>query len=550
MLLAKINRLKKYYGDKLVLNIDNFEILDGDRIGLVGENGAGKTTLIKALLNLIEVDEGSIYLTKSYSYISQLDKFTENINVTKVKKVFNAPNSYSDFLSGGEKVKLKIAKALSENTSLIIADEPTSNLDKKSVEVLEEMLKSYSGSLLLVSHDREFLDKLCNIIVEIDNGMVKIYNGNYSKYIELKALEKETQLREYNNYATEKKRLENAILVKEKLGNSIKKTPKRMGNSEARLHRKMGGQKGKKKIDNAIKNINKRIEHLEVKEKPIEIKETKIRIKEGMELITKTPIEIKDLNLCVGNKVLFDNISIRIKRGKRIAIIGENGCGKSTLIKEIIRNSNECIKINGKVRIGYFDQEQNILNEDKSILENIKENSSFDEGFIRINLDGFGFKGHDVYKKISVLSGGEKVKVALCKIILSDNNVLILDEPTNYLDIKSMESLESALINTNKTLILVSHDRRFVEKVCNYLIFIEDRTIRVFDGTYEEFIENKNIKSLDKDKKRLEEERMLIENKIAETLSLLVVEKDEKRKNSLNKEYNNLINRLKYIKNI
>ena len=548
MLLIKIKNVKKYYEDRLVLDIEDFELMDGDRIGLVGENGAGKTTLIKAILGLIEVEEGNIFLTESYSYISQTEENVECLEDNKIKKIFNSPKKYKEFLSGGEKVKLRVAKALSENKRLIIGDEPTSNLDSKSVKNLEDMFKNHKGALLLVSHDREFLDNICNKIAEIQDGKIKIYYGNYSKYLELKKEEKNREKREYTEYIAEKNRLEDAIRVKEGLSARIRKTPKRMGNSEARLHRKMGGQKGKKKIDNAIKNIENRIEHLEVKEKPKDIKETKIRIKEGLEIITKTPIEIKDLNLYAGNKLLIKDSSLRIKRGSKTAIIGENGCGKSTLIKEIINNSKEEIKINNKVRIGYFDQEQKILNDNKSILENIKESSSYDEGFIRINLDGFGFKGDSVFKKVSILSGGEKVKVALCKIILADNNLLILDEPTNYLDIKAVESLEEALKNMDKTLLIVCHDRRFIEKVCDNLIFIENKSIKQFSGTYNEYIKEKE--KPDKTLKRKLEEKMIIENKLSEVISLLSVEKNEDIKNQLNEKYNELLKQLKEVNSI
>ena len=548
MLLIKIKNVKKYYEDRLVLDIEDFELMDGDRIGLVGENGAGKTTLIKAILGLIEVEEGNIFLTESYSYISQTEENVECLEDNKIKKIFNSPKKYKEFLSGGEKVKLRVAKALSENKRLIIGDEPTSNLDSKSVKNLEDMFKNHKGALLLVSHDREFLDNICNKIAEIKDGKIKVYEGNYSKYLKLKKEERNREEREYKEYITEKNRLETAIRVKEGLGDRIRKTPKRMGNSEARLHRKMGGQKGKKKIDNAIKNIENRIEHLEVKEKPKDIKETKIRIKEGLEIITKTPIEIKDLNLYAGNKLLIKDSSLRIKRGSKTAIIGENGCGKSTLIKEIINNSKEEIKINNKVRIGYFDQEQKILNDNKSILENIKESSSYDEGFIRINLDGFGFKGDSVFKKVSILSGGEKVKVALCKIILANNNFLILDEPTNYLDIKAVESLEEALKNMDKTLLIVCHDRRFIEKVCDNLIFIENKSIKQFSGTYNEYIKEKE--KPDKTLKRKLEEKMIIENKLSEVISLLSVEKNEDIKNQLNEKYNELLKQLKEVNSI
>ena len=548
MLLIKIKNVKKYYEDRLVLDIEDFELMDGDRIGLVGENGAGKTTLIKAILGLIEVEEGNIFLTESYSYISQTEENVECLEDNKIKKIFNSPKEYKEFLSGGEKVKLRVAKALSENKRLIIGDEPTSNLDSKSVKNLEDMFKNHKGALLLVSHDRVFLDNICDKIAEIQDGKIKIYYGNYSKYLELKKEEKNREEREYTEYIAEKNRLEDAIRVKEGLSARIRKTPKRMGNSEARLHRKMGGQKGKKKIDNAIKNIESRIEHLEVKEKPKDIKETKIRIKEGLEIITKTPIEIKNLNLYAGNKLLIKDSSLRIKRGSKTAIIGENGCGKSTLIKAIINNSKEEIKINNKVKIGYFDQEQKILNDNKSILENIKESSSYDEGFIRINLDGFGFKGDSVFKKVSILSGGEKVKVALCKIILGDNNLLILDEPTNYLDIKAVESLEEALKNMDKTLLIVCHDRRFIEKVCDSLIFIENKSLKQFNGTYNEYIKEKE--KPDKTLKRKLEEKMIIENKISEVISLLSVEKNEDIKNQLNEKYNELLKQLKEVNSI
>lgn len=548
MLLIKIKNVKKYYEDRLVLDIEDFELMDGDRIGLVGENGAGKTTLIKAILGLIEIEEGNIFLTESYSYISQTEENVECLEDNKIKKIFNSPKKYKEFLSGGEKVKLRVAKALSENKRLIIGDEPTSNLDSKSVKNLEDMFKNHKGALLLVSHDREFLDNICNKIAEIQDGKIKVYEGNYSKYLRLKKEERNREEREYKEYITEKNRLETAIRVKEGLGDRIRKTPKRMGNSEARLHRKMGGQKGKKKIDNAIKNIESRIEHLEAKEKPKDIKETKIRIKEGLEIITKTSIEIKDLNLYAGNKLLIKDFSLRIKRGSKTAIIGENGYGKSTLIKEIINNSKEEIKINNKVRIGYFDQEQKILNDNKSILENIKESSSYDEGFIRINLDGFGFKGDSVFKKVSILSGGEKVKVALCKIILADNNLLILDEPTNYLDIKAVESLEEALKNMDKTLLIVCHDRRFIEKVCDNLIFIENKSIKQFSGTYNEYIKEKE--KPDKTLKRKLEEKMIIENKLSEVISLLSVEKNEDIKNQLNEKYNELLKQLKEVNSI
>jgi macrolide transport system ATP-binding/permease protein len=543
LLLGRLNKIKKYYGERLILDIDKLEILDGDRIGLVGENGAGKSTLLKVLIGEERIDEGSVYLTHSFSYISQLEEFMGEVNINSINKKINSPKEYKEYLSGGEKIRLKVKAALKEEVSLIIGDEPTSNLDRNSIKELEEIFSAYKGALILVSHDRDFLDKTCNLIIEINEGRIKTYKGNYSNYVLLKKEEIERENKEYKEYITEKSRLENAIIVKENQGNKIKSTPKRMGNSEARLFRKMGGQKGKKKIDKAVKNLENRINNLEVKEKPKDDKDIKIRIKSGLEIITKTPIVVKDLELKVSDKILAEKVSFRIIRGKKVALIGDNGTGKSTLIKELLKNEREEIKINSKVSFGYFDQELKILKEEETILDNIKDESSFDESFIRINLDGFGFRGDTVYKKVFTLSGGERVKVALCKIILSDNNILILDEPTNYLDINSMESLERALINTDKTLILVSHDKRFIENVCNYIIYLEEGKLKCFDGSYKELRNVKNTSKIDKEEKRIQEEKMLLDNKMSELISLISLEKNEERRTELNKEYIKLINR-------
>ena len=547
MQLALMNNVKKYYGDRLILDIKKFEILKGDKIGLVGENGAGKSTLLKILIGEEEADSGSVYLTNSFSYISQIENYKENSSISKVTSLFNAPKEYKDYLSGGEKVKLKISNALSENKELIIADEPTSNLDSNSIEALEKMFKHHTGSFILVSHDRNFLDALCNIIVEIEDGKVNFYRGNYSKYLDLKKLERERQTNEYNSYITEKRRLEEAILVKEGLKNNIKRTPKRMGNSEARLH-KMGGQKAKKNIDNNIKAIKSRIDHLDVKEKPKDIKEVKINVIESLELTAKNPIEVKDLNLIVNDKILLSNANFKIKNGKKVALIGKNGSGKSTLLKELIKNDNENIKISNNVIFGFLDQEQDILNKDKTILENIQVNSSYQESFIRINLDGFGFKGDTVYKKVSTLSGGEKVRVAICKLLLSDNNIIILDEPTNYLDIKCMESLENALKNTNKTLLIVSHDRKFISNICNYILEIENNEIHKFDGSYDEYMNFKSKPKASKNEKANKEKIMLLENKLSEVISLLSFETNLEKKELLEVEYIDLLNKLKALK--
>jgi len=548
MQLVKLDKIKKYYGDRLILDIKDFEVFEGDRIGIVGQNGAGKTTMLNILLKKIEPDEGQVFLTESYSYISQTENYYGECEENKIMKLFKAPDKYEDFLSGGEKVRLKISKALSENKKLILADEPTSNLDANSIKILEDMLKNYKGALLIVSHDRDFLDSLCNTILQIEDGKIKVYKGNYSKYLELKNEERKREETEHNEYLTEKKKLEHAVIGKEKIRENIKKTPKRMGNSEARLH-KMGGQKQKGKIDKNIKTLKSRIDHLEVKEKPKTISETKINIQPGMEIISKNIVEVKNLSLFAGNKLLINNANFKIKRGQKVGILGDNGCGKTTLLKEILKNENENIKIANRVAIGYFDQNQSILQKEKSILENIRESSSYDQGFIRINLNNFGFKGEDVYKLVSSLSGGEVVKVALCKILLSDNNLLILDEPTNYLDIKATEALEKALASTEKTMIMVCHDRKFIENICNYIVEIKDGRINEFEGSYKEYFKEKNKPKINKDEKENKEKLMVLKNKLSEVISLLSIENDIAKKEKLEYEYNKLLLDIKALNN-
>ncbi|EPY2304757.1 ABC-F type ribosomal protection protein CplR [Clostridium sporogenes] len=551
MVSIKLDKVKKYYEDKLILDIDNLEIKENSRIGIVGENGAGKTTLIKVILGELDIDEGKVFSHANYSYISQSENYAGSCDDSRIKSILGAPDNYNEFLSGGEKVKISINQALSSNSNFLIADEPTANLDTNTIKSIEKLISEYKGGLLLVSHDRDFLNNLCDNILEIENGKVKLYKCGYSKYLKLKAEEKEVEKREYEEYITEKKRLEKAMMVKEDQRDSIRKAPKRMGNSEARLF-KMGDQKSKKHLDGNIKSLKSRINHLEVKEKPISSKDIKIKITEGNKIPSKTVIEVKNLDLYIGNKLLIKDGNFKIKNGKKAAIIGENGCGKTTLIKKILKRDTENIRLSKYISIGYFDQNQDILDKDKTILDNIKSTSSYDESFMRIQLAGFDFKGDTIYKNVSILSGGEKVKVALCKIILSDTNTLILDEPTNYLDIKSIEALEKALINTDKTIVMISHDRSFISSICDYIIEIKDTKLNCFSGTYIDFTKEKvnyETKKQENHSEREKKEKLLIlENRLSKIISEISLEKDLIVKEKLNEEYIKLLNDIKLLK--
>ena len=546
MKLITVKKLKKCYGDRELLNIDRFEIEDGEKIGIVGENGVGKSTFLKIILGQVPADEGSINLTDSYYYISQLDEEHKDCEESKLNKTFKTPKKYEDYLSGGEKVKMKVVNALNSNSSLIIADEPTSNLDSESIKSLNNQFKRYKGALLVVSHDRDFLDNICNKILEIEDGKINIYKGNYSDYINKKEEDIKTKKREYHKYISEKERLEHVIQEKEGLRDRIHKAPKGMGKSEAKTI-KMGDQGGKKTIENSIKNVQKRIEHLEVKEALKEREKIIININEGTEVGSKNLIEIIDYNLCVGEKVILNNINLNIKNGAKVGLIGENGCGKTSLLKSIINGNDENIKVAPAVKIGYFAQSLNTLDEEKTILENIKRDSKWDESFIRINLGEFGFKKESVHKLVKDLSGGEKVKAAICKVILSDNNLLILDEPTNYLDIKTIESLEDALINTNKTVILVSHDSRFISNICNYIVQIKYGKIITFEGKYNKF-EEENKKCNSSEEKSIKDRLLILENRLTEVISLLSIETNEEKKKGFENEFFKLTKDIKELK--
>ena len=546
MKLITVKKLKKSYSDRELLDIDKFEMEDGEKIGIVGENGVGKSTFLKIILGEVQADEGSINLTDSYYYISQLSDEHKDCTESKIKKTFNTPDTYEDYLSGGEKVKMKVVNALNSDSALIIADEPTSNLDNESIKILTNQFKRYKGALLVVSHDREFLDNICNKILEVEDGKIKIYKGNYSKYINQKEEEIKTKKREYQKYISEKERLEHVIEEKEGLRDRIHKAPKGMGKSEAKTI-KMGDQGGKKTIENSIKNVEKRIKHLEVKEAPKEKEKIIININEGTEVGSKNLIEITDYDLYAGKNIIINKININIKNGVKAALIGENGSGKTTLLKAIMNRNDENIKVAPAVKIGYFDQNLNILDDEKTILENIKRDSKWDESFIRINLGEFGFKKETVYKLVKDLSGGERVKAAICKVILSDNNLLILDEPTNYLDIKTIESLENALINTNKTLILVSHDKRFISNICNYIIQIKDGNIEVFEGEYNKFNET-TVKDNNSENKDIKDKLLILENRLTEVISLLSIEQDEDKKKELDTEFFKLTKDIKELK--
>ncbi len=543
MLIIESNNIKKYFGDRLILDIDSLNIYSEDRIGLVGINGAGKTTLINILSQRIEPDEGWVKINGKTEYISQLEEPESYSIGNEMASKFGVETSWNENMSGGEKTRFKLAKALENESMIIFADEPTSNMDIEGIELMEKKLAEYNGALIIVSHDRCFLDKICNKIIEIEDGKIKTYDGNYSDFSKQRLHDRQRTQFEYEEYTKEKKRLEVAIVDTKQKSKSIKGPPKRMGNSEARLH-KMGGQKAKANLERKVGNLEKRIEHLEAKERPIKSSKIKMDIKSSEKIYSKIIIEGKKINKSYGNKVIFKDAEFAVYNGKKVALIGPNGCGKSTLVKMIINNENS-IKLSKGAKIGYFSQDMNILNSNLSIIDNVMESCIYPENFARLMLARLLFKGNDVYKQVDVLSGGEKIKVSFAKILLQDINLLILDEPTNYLDINSLEVMEEALKEYDRTLLFVSHDRSLINKVADHIMSIENYKINNFNGTYKEFKEKNNMKNQNKD---INVQIILLENRLSEVIGKLSMQLKKEELEALDKEYFEISEKINTLK--
>lgn len=552
MLLLELENIKKYFGDRLLFDIEELRINEGERIGIVGVNGCGKTTLMNIITGNQDIDEGKVNIYCDYSYISQFgeEKFKDNEFQGYFK--LGGKNEYKDFLSGGEKLRLKISKALSENKPLLLADEPTTNVDIKGIEILEEEFQKFRGAILLISHDREFLDKVCTRIIEIEDKTIKEYEGNFTAYINQKEENFKRRSFEYNQYVSEKKRLNEIIIDTKEKSRSVRKAPRRFGNSEARLC-KMGDQKAKKNLDNKAKAIKSRLDRLEVKEKPKEVKRPIFDVNLRTPIHSKKVIQGKDITIGYGEKNLIEDSSFSIKKNKIIGFIGENGCGKTSLIKAILDSDNGNIKcgemtLSKAIKIGYFAQDLTILNEDRTLIQNIIDSSIYDETLVGISLVRMGFSREDFKKKAGVLSGGERVKASLCKIFTSDFNVLILDEPTNYLDIYAMEELEDTLKNLEITILIVSHDRRFLSNICDGFLIIKDGKLIEFNGTYDEYVKFKDkpiTQEINKDY------RIILENKLSEVISLISIETAKGNKKDieeLDAQYNEIVRKLRDIR--
>ncbi len=566
MIVLSCNNLNKSFGIDSILEDVSFTVNEGDKIGIIGINGTGKTTLFKIISGVYGYDSGDIYTAKDceIGYLEQNMNFhSENTILDEVLEVFRdlidmetylrnlelkiaeegeksnsddldkLMNEYShklelfadkngygykseakgvlkglgfsdndmnkpiSILSGGEKTRILLGKLLLKKPSLLMLDEPTNHLDSEAIEWLELFLKQYKGTVMLISHDRYFLDQVVNRTFEIHNKKLKTYNGNYSKFLELSRVEKELELKKYEDQQKDLKKQEESIERLKAYGR------------EKHLKRARSKEKALDKID--------------VLDKP-EAYRKRARIEFNPSIVSGNDVlQVRDVSMGYGNRILFKDLNLDIYREEKVALIGANGIGKSTLFKIIM---NEIIPLSGSVTLGtnvnvsYFHQEQKTLNLDNTIIDEIWDsNKHLTQTQIRSMLGAFLFEDEEVFKKISTLSGGERARVAILKLILSNANFLLLDEPTNHLDIDSKEVLEEALSSYTGTIFTISHDRYFLNTVVDKILVLDENGITEYLGNYDYYMF----------KKRQVQEMSLIqeEDKEEKTKTQL---KEEKRK--------------------
>lgn len=502
MTLLKMENIKTSVGGRTILDIERLEASKNQKIGLVGRNGQGKTTLLNCILGTIPVEEGILTSSEIVRLIPQL----KETDTTK---------------SGGEVAADYFQQIFSSQPSLLLADEPTTNLDASHTEWVQNKLKDYQGTLILVSHDRELLDQVCDTIWELESGKVLVYSGNYTDYIVQKEKERRFQQTEHEKYKQKERQLEKALEQKKQKADRATKIPKNTTASERRIKgTKPYFAKKQKKLNQNAKSLQTRLDQLEKTEKPTEFQPIKMALPNEKTIKGKPILRVKDLEGRAGSKILWEPASFFIKGGDKVALIGANGSGKTTFLKQILANESSQLTRSPAMKIGYFAQDLQILDSDKTILENVSNTSKQNETFIRTVLARLHFFQEEVHKPVDVLSGGERVKVALAKLFVSDSNTLILDEPTNYLDLHAMEALEALLNEYEGTILVVSHDRRFVSSVADHILAIEEQKMIFFEGNYSDYLARTNHEKRDTEADDL----LRIETAIAEVLGQISVD--------------------------
>ena len=558
MIVLSANNISKIYGTDVIIDKASFHLNAGDRVGIVGRNGAGKTTLLNMLTGELGIDEGEFFVSQNtrIGYLKQRDNFfRENTVIESMDNIFShlhrleeeihltadkvaasprdsllqerldslqqqyadgggytykseitgilssmafGPEFYNkkiSSLSGGERTRLALAALLLEKPDLLLLDEPTNHLDIGTLKWLEQYLASYKGTIMIVSHDRYFLDRTVNRIFEVENHKVYCYEGNYTAFAAKKSQRRETELRAYNNQQREIARQEEMI-------------------------RRMK-QHNTEKLVKRAQSREKRLAYIERRQRPEgEAGRMKIHFKQnfqsGNDVIAAEGLA-KEFGRGKEKKLLFENVSLDIKRGERVCIVGPNGVGKTTLLRMIMGELTPTegrLKPGHNVAFGYYDQGQLLLDEKNTVLEELKESYRlYTDTEMRSILGRFLFRGDDVFLPVGSLSGGEKARLSLLKLMLSGANPLILAEPTNHLDIDSKEVFEAALLEFPGTAVIVSHDRYFLQKIPTRILELTREGINEYLGQYDYYVEKKE--QLGSGKKYLNEMRISAGNAVA-----------------------------------
>ncbi|MEC1773695.1 Msr family ABC-F type ribosomal protection protein [Schinkia azotoformans] len=477
----ELENIELSFLDRVVLNIPRLAVHQFDRIGIVGKNGAGKSTLLKLMDGQIKPEKGRVKRFIDFAYFDQqaIPEIKE-VNY-ELKGKLSIPETEIEKFSGGEQTRLKLAQIFSNYHEGLLIDEPTTHLDAEGIQFFIEELNYYYGALVIVSHDRYVLDKLVTKIWEVDDGTVTEYTGNYSDYVAQKELQKRQQQEQHDQYVKEKSRLMKAAEEKMKKAEKITQANGRMSKKETkakanRMFMTKSKDTSQKSVQRAAKAIEQRVEQLEVVDAPKEEQIIHFHQPSALQLHNKFPIMADCLTIKAGNKVLLKEASFQFPLGKTIAITGKNGSGKTTLLHHILQRG-EGITISPKAVIGAYEQMAYQFTKDETVLDFMKDRSDFSESKIRSVLHSMGFTGNDLNKNVRNLSGGEAIRLVLCQLFLGRYNVLILDEPTNFLDVFCIEALERFLKGYDGTILLVSHDKTFINRVADCIYVIEEQKI-------------------------------------------------------------------------
>ena len=465
----ELENVEMTYLDKEVVKIERLAVHQFDRIGIVGRNGAGKSTLIKLLAGSIQPTRGTVKHHVESGNFEQIEKPTFGEADAALLGRLAVPQK-SEQLSGGEQTRLKLAQLFTHYYEALLIDEPTTHLDQEGISFLLEELRYYYGALVLISHDRALLDELVTTIWEVSHGGVHVYTGNYSDYRAQKKLEREQQAQAHEQFIKEKSRLEKAAHEKMKKAEKItqasnmsKKETKAKANRMFETKSKGTSQKS---AFRAAKAIEQRMEKLQEVEAVQDERQILFRKSKALELHNKFPIMADQLTLQIQDQVLLDEVSFQLPLGKKIAITGANGVGKSTLLHHIACEGKG-LTISPIAKIGYFRQMSYQFSTDETVLGFVKKHSQYDEGLLRSVLHAMQFSGTDLQKKVKSLSGGETIRLRLCRLFLGEYNILLLDEPNNFLDIHAIEALERFITAYEGSIIFVSHDQTFTNNVAD-----------------------------------------------------------------------------------